>query len=387
MDAAAAAPQAGYGALVRQLSRQLSRQSSLDDAAFNLVDLPGELLALILYRLLLAHDIAQLAPLCSALRDAARLVFIARPYSREVRTLSGHAGYVRCAAAADDGHVLTGSFDKTVKVWRGDELVRTIEPHTDVVFAVAVLPGGARFISGSEDRTAKLCTFGGGLERTFEVGSVVRCVAVLPDGVHFVVGLGNSEVRLYHVDGTLVHTFKGHASFVNAVTVTPDGQHIISGGSTDKLVKVWSVASKSLVSTCGEEDNEDPSIGHTDLVEAVTAMPDGQRFLSGSNDGEVRVWLLDGTLENTFKLHTTDVFLLSSAVKALVALPDNQHALSGSWEKTVKLFNVNDGAVMRTFTHHTEAVRCLALLPDGLRFVSGSFDDTARIAYHGLALV
>ena len=46
MDAAASAPQAGYGALVRQLSRQLSRQASLDDAAFNLVDLPGELLAL-----------------------------------------------------------------------------------------------------------------------------------------------------------------------------------------------------------------------------------------------------------------------------------------------------------------------------------------------------
>ena len=34
---------------------------------------------------------------------------------------------------------------------------------------------------------------------------------------------------------------------------------------------------------------------------------------------------------------------------ALVALPDNQHALSGSNDKTVKLFNVNDGAVLRTF--------------------------------------
>ena len=90
------------------------------------------------------------------------------------------------------------------------------------------------------------------------------------------------------------------------------------------------------------------------------------------------MWLLDGTLENTFKLHT-------GPVTALVALPDNQHALSGSTDKTVKLFNVNDGAVLRTFKHHTRAVRCLALLPDGLRFVSGSHDGTARIAYHGLA--
>ena len=103
--------------------------------------------------------------------------------------------------------------------------------------------------------------------------------------------------------------------------------------------------------------------GHTDCVNAVAAMPDGQRILSGACDKTVRMWLLNGTLQNTFNLH-------NDFVTALVALPDNQHALSGSCDKTVKLFNVNDGAVVRTFTHHTDEVFCLALLPDGLRFVS-----------------
>ena len=59
--------------------------------------------------------------------------------------------------------------------------------------------------------------------------------------------------------------------------------------------------------------------------------------------------------------------------------------LSASADKTVKLFNVNDGAVLRTFKHHTKAVTCLALLPDGRRFVSGSCDTTACIVEHGLA--
>ena len=72
-------------------------------------------------------------------------------------------------------------------------------------------------------------------------------------------------------------------------------------------------------------------------------------------------------------------------VRALVALPDNQHALSGSHDTTVKLFNVNDGTVMRTFRHHTDWVKSLALLPDGLRFVSGSDDGTACIVELGLA--
>ena len=72
-------------------------------------------------------------------------------------------------------------------------------------------------------------------------------------------------------------------------------------------------------------------------------------------------------------------------VMALVALPDNQHALSGSADGTVKLFNVNDGAVLLTFTHHTSGVYSLALLPDGRRFVSGADDGDVCIAYHGLA--
>ena len=68
-----------------------------------------------------------------------------------------------------------------------------------------------------------------------------------------------------------------------------------------------------------------------------------------------------------------------------VALLDNQHALSGSNDHAIKLFNVNDGAVLRTFTHLRGVGRCLALLPDGLRFVSSSGNHAARIAYHGLA--
>ena len=68
--------------------------------------------------------------------------------------------------------------------------------RADDVYAVAVLPGGARFVSVSYDFTAKLWTLDGALERTFEMGERVYCAAALPDGVHFVVGLYNNEVRL-----------------------------------------------------------------------------------------------------------------------------------------------------------------------------------------------
>ena len=94
----------------------------------------------------------------------------------------------------------------------------------------------------------------------------------------------------------------------------------------------------------------------------------------------MRVWQLDGIVSERVytKLH-------ADAVMALVTLPDNHHALSGSCDRTVKLFNHDDGSVLRTFKHHTDTVCSLALMPDGYRFVSGSDDETACIVVHGLA--
>ena len=330
------------------------------------------MLGLVLYQLTLAHDIAAVAPTCRALCDAAKLALKLRPFSSKVVELDTR---LMCGVATTlDGHVVTGSGEGIVQLWRDGACERTFEAHTNRILSVAVLPGGSHFVSASDDKTAKLWTLDGALERTFEMPGLVYAVAALPDGSRFVVASATpqaalDEFRLYHVDGTLIHTFKeGVGPYVCQLAVTPDGQHLAAGGANE-TVKVWNLASKSLVSTC---------VGHSSDVRAVAAMPDSQRILSGSY-GVVWVWLLDGTRKNVFTgLHYNAVF-------ALVALPDNQHALSASLDATVKLFNVNDGAALRTFEHHTSWMFSLALLPDGLRFISASDIRKTRIAYHGLA--
>ena len=57
---------------------------------------------------------------------------------------------VASVAAVPDGRIITGSVDDTVKVWRDGTCERTIQAHR-FVKAVAVLPGGARFVSGGGD--------------------------------------------------------------------------------------------------------------------------------------------------------------------------------------------------------------------------------------------
>ena len=92
--------------------------------------------------------------------------------------------------------------------------------------AVAALPA-ERASSAADDRTVKLWTPDGTLERTF-----IRCnmlsVAPLPDGVHFVAGSGHATSGCTTSTGRS-STPSGATSSVWAVAVTPDGQHIISG--------------------------------------------------------------------------------------------------------------------------------------------------------------
>ena len=351
----------------RNAQRARQRAAEEHNATTALLALPGELLAHILYCLPLAHDISASSLTCKALCAAARAVFQLRPFTGTVVTLAAaHAKEeLNCVAAAPGNRIITGADTGIVNLWRDNTCVRTIDGHLAHVIAVAVLPGGQRFVSVSTDWKVKLWTLDGALERTFNMKSVVLSAAAI-DAERFVVG-DWQEVSLYHVDGTRIHTFEGHTSSVNALAATPDGQHVISGGY-DTLVKVWNVASGSLVSTCE---------GPAGLVRAVAAMPDGKRILSGSDGGAVRVWRLDGT-----HLHTWES-LHAQTVLALVALPDNVHALSAG--NDIKLFNVHDGSVLRTFKHHTHAVSGLALLPDGLRFASCSYDKTTCVVEHGLA--
>jgi WD40 repeat protein len=78
---------------------------------------------------------------------------------RELWTLEGHSGWVRAVAVtADSRRAVSGSDDRTLKVWdleTGRE-IRALDGHSDWVTAVAVTADGRRVVSGSYDRTLKV---------------------------------------------------------------------------------------------------------------------------------------------------------------------------------------------------------------------------------------
>jgi WD40 repeat protein len=108
-----------------------------------------------------------------------------------------------------------------------------------------------------------------------------------------------------------------------------------------------------------------PQIAHLHSVNAVAFSPDGARVLSGSDDKTIKLWdVATGALLRTFAGH-------SDRVTSVAFSPDGTHVLSGSWDGT-KLWDVATGALLRSFQGHTGAVTSVAFSPDGTRVLSGS---------------
>jgi len=165
---------------------------------------------------------------------------------------------------------------------------------------------------------------------------------------------------------------KGHGGWITAIATTMEQPDMILTASRDKSVIQWTltkeegrygVAKKRLT-------------GHSHYVQDVAISSDGQFALSGSWDGNLRLWDLNhGTTTRRFVGHTKDV--LSVAFSA-----DNRQIVSGSRDKTIKLWNTL-GLCKFTITDdgHKEWVSCVRFSPNLTNplIVSAGWDKIVKV--------
>jgi WD40 repeat protein len=109
--------------------------------------------------------------------------------------------------------------------------------------------------------------------------------------------------------------------------------------------------------------------GHLGKVTSVVISPDGENLVSGCADKTIKVWDLKiGKLIRTF---TEDLGEISSVAIS----PDGHFLAVGSCQhpkSNVKVWNLNSGKLIHTLLGHQKPVNCIAISPDGKILASGS---------------
>ena len=194
------------------------------------------------------------------------------------------------ALTANDvaGHVISGSLDKTVKVWtwRDGALSErhTFRGHTDAVTSVASAPDGQWVASGSYDGSLRLWSVEHGeAVRTLSHTAPVTTVAIAPDGKSVASGANDGTLRLWSsADGTVITELaRAHSDKVASLCFV--GTTFLASGGRDDHVRLHTIpAGKALAA----------SKLHVDCVVALAVAPDGSWLASGAHDKSVRVWRL-----------------------------------------------------------------------------------------------
>ncbi|KIK33655.1 hypothetical protein CY34DRAFT_31596, partial [Suillus luteus UH-Slu-Lm8-n1] len=114
--------------------------------------------------------------------------------------------------------------------------------------------------------------------------------------------------------------------------------------------------------------------GHTDWVKGVAHLPGGQRIITCSSDGSLRLWDLKSGTQIGEDWRDQDGGVWSMALS-----PNGEIVASGCNDGKVILWDVETRKVMGTWTGHSNVVCALCWSADGERVASGSWDGTARV--------
>jgi WD40 repeat protein len=107
-------------------------------------------------------------------------------------SFEGHTSKVYDVAITPDGkHVITGSDDRSVRVWEAEtgKVVSILEGHTREVWSVAVAGDGQTVVSVSDDRSVIVWDLGRQkLVTRFSADGALTACAIAPDGKIVLIG-------------------------------------------------------------------------------------------------------------------------------------------------------------------------------------------------------
>lgn len=332
-----------------------------------------------------------------------------RDSGKVVATLTGHEAAVTALAFDKSGNrLITGSADKTVRVWKLDgglaELFKH-EGYPGTVLAVALSDDAVTAFSSGSENVVRQWNVADGSEIRSIAGhsAAIRGLAVRGDTLFSAADDGT--VRSWNVqNGAAIRTLN-HGGNLRCLSVTADGTKVVSGG-TDKTAKLWNAADGALISTFA---------GATAEITAAVFSHDSSRVAVAATDG-IRVWQSDGrsvehipapaaALQGVVWSKDADSLLVcrtdgkveqhglsvgqvvplpDAGTTCVAVAPDGKSLFASGTGKVVRVWSLAEGRVAnvastKSFTGPADVVTDITVSGDGKLLAASSADKSAYV--------
>lgn len=298
------------------------------------------------------------------------------PKRQALGVLEGHRSDVSDLCFAGDHILVSGSADRTVKLWeRTDEIAEkaTLDGDWEKITGVACSPESVVF---ADDQGAVYLapTHGDKIEpkKLGEAEEAVLDVAVSADGKRVAAGVADGSVLLWRATrpGKPRVIEEAHARKVLSVVFTAKGELMTSGG--DRFFRTWNPET-------GEKTGEREAASEIDaqlfelskdgaFVAAYTELRDGRASEAG------RFWLYD----NASGKQLLEPDRHQAAVTAVAFTAKGDQVVTASEDHTVKLWNAKTSSLVRTLSQQKGPVRDLQLF--GNKVFSAGDDARMHVA-------
>jgi WD40 repeat protein len=248
------------------------------------------------------------------------------------QTWIAHKNSVNCIKLLSATILVTGSSDKTLRVWNFQNATAPTTPivsftqHTGIVRCVWNLPNG-NVVSGADDMALYVwvpMTAAVVASHPNAHSASVWCVRVLADGTIISAGASpDNSIRTWTSTLSALNTLTGHTSAINVLQVLSSG--LLVSGSSDQYAIVWNL-------TTGNYTNKFKPLVNSPVT-CLQELGDGS-ISFGGNKSYIYTYKLTGLMTQT-SINNLSSFLSNEMPCQAMMLYQNTLVTGSSYKRTL----------------------------------------------------
>lgn len=265
--------------------------------------------------------------------------------------LISHQKQVKAAfLTPNDKYLVTGSYDKTIRIWNTDTL-KTEKVFHDLPSAVSALcfyKTKNLIVCGYTNGNICAYNFDQG-EKFFDFFGHTNTISalVIADKIKILISASwDTTLGIWDLQGMrLIKKLEGHISLINSISLL-HGSNLIASAGDDKELKIWDLVSLTLVSS---------ATVYPWIISTIAVHKNRDDVLLGGSTPSIIQWSLSSnSKKNTLDLHTL-------SVTCIVFTNDYFSFITSSWDQTVLLWDFRTKQLLKVFFFNTETI--LSLIP------------------------